>query len=299
MFGIKTFFTGLLTGSVGSLLAMQFHVMNTNEGVIVVPRAHQPALFTTYVDVRKWDQNKWNQHPEVVEAAVRSGRTELLATEAEDAPLYDPNATNATNAGGEVTAAEKARLAMDALVPIRFKNDPSSHQSSQGNYAVGSQNAVPWNPQQTYSPAPVSGGQNSNTQGVEQNYASGQNWNHIDVNKMPTLGRPIPYEEPSANVASQPAVVPQKQEQTSTEWVKSLLKSVMPQSDEQASVTTQPQHGNAFPTQQYNPAQMTPAQVAPAQTAPNQSRQRQSPQVPNQPSGFDGGRQYHPAVRPF
>ncbi|MEW4488690.1 hypothetical protein AB1L42_11440 [Thalassoglobus sp. JC818] len=291
MFGIKTFFTGLLTGSVGSLLAMQFHVMNTNEGVIVVPRAHQPALFTTYVDVRKWDQNKWSQHPEVIEAAVKSGRTELLATEAEDAPLYDPNTTNA---GGEITAAEKARLAMDALVPIRFKNDPSSHQSSQVNHPAGSQNAVPWNPQQSYSPPPTAGAQSSNSRVIEQNYASGQNWNHIDVNKMPTLGRPIPFEEPAANVSSQQVVEPQKQ--TSTEWVKSLLKSVMPQSDEQASVTTQPQHGNAFPTQHYNPAQMSPAQSAPNQARPNQVPQ---PQVPNQPSGFDGGRQYHPAVRPF
>lgn len=126
MFGLKTFLAGLFLGSVTSLLAMQFHVINTSDGLIVLPRSNRPPLRSTYVDVRKWSLAMWREHPEVAEAAMKFGRPDLLAEGALNSVF--PKQTNATPAARSGSPTENAKLAMEALVPIKFTN-PSRRES--------------------------------------------------------------------------------------------------------------------------------------------------------------------------
>lgn len=118
MFGIKTFLSGLMLGSVTSLLAMQFHVINTNDGMIVLPRVSRPPLRSTYVDVRKWSLSMWRQHPDVAKAAVMYGRPDLLGDGVLNSIFPEQVEAETQPTGGSAT--DQAKLAMEALVPIKF-----------------------------------------------------------------------------------------------------------------------------------------------------------------------------------
>lgn len=123
MFGIKTFLSGLTLGSVTSLLAMQFHVINTNDGMIVLPRVSRPPLRSTYVDVRKWSLSMWRQHPDVAKAAVMYGRPDLLGDGVLNSIFPEQAEAEMQPTGG--SASDQAKLAMEALVPIKFTHpDP-------------------------------------------------------------------------------------------------------------------------------------------------------------------------------
>ncbi|MCA9053449.1 MAG: hypothetical protein KDA75_06410 [Planctomycetaceae bacterium] len=78
MFGIKRVVAGLLVGGGAMYFADHYHVVHTTEGHVVVPRAQQIALRSSYADVRGWDATKWAQYPELSEAVLQDGRGGLL-----------------------------------------------------------------------------------------------------------------------------------------------------------------------------------------------------------------------------
>ncbi|SFJ11088.1 hypothetical protein [Planctomicrobium piriforme] len=79
---IKSFLSGLAFGVIAALLAMHYHVVRTDERMLVVSRIHQPPLRSVYVDVRQWSPAMWQHYPELSEAMVKAGHSEMLAREA-------------------------------------------------------------------------------------------------------------------------------------------------------------------------------------------------------------------------
>ena len=84
MFGIRPFLCGLLAGACGGLFATNFHVVNTAQGIVVVPRTQQPPLRSAYVDIRNWSEAMWTNHPEVTAALVKDGRSSLIGDNIKD-----------------------------------------------------------------------------------------------------------------------------------------------------------------------------------------------------------------------
>lgn len=84
MFGVRPFLCGLLAGACGGLFATNFHVVNTAEGIVVVPRTQQPPLRSSYVDIRNWSEAMWTNHPEVTAALVADGRSSLIGDNLKD-----------------------------------------------------------------------------------------------------------------------------------------------------------------------------------------------------------------------
>ena len=84
MFGIKMFLGGILVGTCGGLFVANYHVVNSPQGIVVVPRTQRPPLRSTYVDIRSWSQAMWANHPEVTQALIADGRSALIRDNLKD-----------------------------------------------------------------------------------------------------------------------------------------------------------------------------------------------------------------------
>lgn len=125
----KIFLIGMILGTTVTLLAMQFHVINTAEGLTVLPRANRPPLRSVYVDVRNWTDDTWQAYPEVREAVVLSGRSELIGEQlgpVDDAHPWDQftqsNSTRSSSAQSSLMQSRQPELALKSLVPIQFQS---------------------------------------------------------------------------------------------------------------------------------------------------------------------------------
>lgn len=76
----KPFLFGALLGAGTAVCALQFHVVQSNEGFRVIPRTPQPSLGLAYADVRNWSAETWADRPELVRALVAHGSTDLVAS---------------------------------------------------------------------------------------------------------------------------------------------------------------------------------------------------------------------------
>lgn len=75
----KPFLFGAIAGAGVIFVALQYHVVQTHEGVRVVPRTPQHSLGLAYADIRNWDAAKWSDRPELARALVANGSTDLVA----------------------------------------------------------------------------------------------------------------------------------------------------------------------------------------------------------------------------
>lgn len=119
---MKLFLAGLMLGAFAMMLAMSYHVVNTNQGYTLIARANQPPLRSVYLDARSWTLEKSRAYPEFVEAAVKAGRAELLLQGSITGGLDEASPT-----GGEAipatAVADQTRQAIRALVPINFTDE--------------------------------------------------------------------------------------------------------------------------------------------------------------------------------
>ena len=70
---------GMIVGGGIVCFAFEYHVLRTNNGVVLIPK--KPAcLGNQYVDVRTWKPSDWQSHPELVEAIVAHGRSDLFGS---------------------------------------------------------------------------------------------------------------------------------------------------------------------------------------------------------------------------
>ena len=291
MFGLKTFCFGLMLGCIGCYLSMQFHVVNTNDGLIVLPRAHRPTLRSVYVDVRKWSLSMWKQHPEVAEAAVLSGRPDLLAEGALNSIL--PEGTSAAGQATQPTSAENAKIAMDALVPIRFSNpQPETHHLSTGNSFLPIKiPTIDFNWHQT-APEQV---RNIPVPDIQDEVLPTDfPWKNLDESKFPILKQPVPIDEPAPARSQQAS----PSSDSGSDWFRSLLKNLIP-SGEQASVQPNAQQQAARQNPMIN-NNNAPAWAGQSNALPNPAlgTNRHAPVNPFLQQPAPNNRIY-PAVRPF
>lgn len=71
------FLGGLVVGAVLLYGAMTYHVVNTPDGLQVVPKTI-PGLAGTYVDIRGFGIDDWAEHRDLAMALTQAGKSELL-----------------------------------------------------------------------------------------------------------------------------------------------------------------------------------------------------------------------------
>jgi len=81
MKGIFGFFMGLVIGAFLMLGALRYHVVRADDGVHLVPKV-SAQLGETYVDIRGFDINDWNQHRGLAVALTQAGKGELMQASA-------------------------------------------------------------------------------------------------------------------------------------------------------------------------------------------------------------------------
>ena len=273
MFGIKTFLAGLTLGGVTSLLAMQFHVINTNDGLIVLPRANRPPIRSTYVDVRKWSLSMWKQHPEVAQAAVKYGRPDLLGSGALNSIFPQQAGFQAEPTANPKN--EKPKFALDALVPIKFSNPNGSVSVVEPKVPdpiFPFAKTPPEIPQEGFQPALNHQEHNHQGQRGEPVLPENSRVNSGSFSGLPKLQNPVPiFDEMitrNQNQRSQQQYNPQPKSGLFTD----VLRALVPQ-NEQASAHSNRQHNAARPNfgvQAPNPNQRQ--NVNPGRSFPSQEQ---------------------------
>lgn len=81
---IINFFFGCVCGAAGLYTAMHFHVVRSNEGHHLIPKA-QLALDDTYVDTRAFGLQEWQHHGALAAAIVKADKQDLFRTSAASA----------------------------------------------------------------------------------------------------------------------------------------------------------------------------------------------------------------------
>ncbi|HIE98417.1 MAG: hypothetical protein ABGZ53_18615 [Fuerstiella sp.] len=76
----KPFLFGALLGTGTVFIALQYHVVQSHEGIRVVPRTPQHAIGLAYVDIRNWSAEQWADRPELARAFVAHGAADLVAS---------------------------------------------------------------------------------------------------------------------------------------------------------------------------------------------------------------------------
>lgn len=79
MKNVKPFILGCIAGCGVMFVALQYHVVQSHDGMQLVPRAPQATLGLAWVDVRDWDARTWSDRPEVARALVAHGSSDLIA----------------------------------------------------------------------------------------------------------------------------------------------------------------------------------------------------------------------------
>lgn len=77
---LKSLLAGTLLGAGGMYVGLQYHVLQAEEGFLIVPRAPQQRIQDAYADVRDWDASTWAARPRLGLAVTEYGRGDLIST---------------------------------------------------------------------------------------------------------------------------------------------------------------------------------------------------------------------------
>lgn len=113
----RSFLAGITVGSVTALLALQYHLVRTDDGLVVIPRVHQPPVRSAYVDTRSWTLDMWKNYPEVTEAVILSGRSNLIVDRAARRIQEQPDTALLPMENG---ALRQNREAMESLLNVNL-----------------------------------------------------------------------------------------------------------------------------------------------------------------------------------
>jgi hypothetical protein len=80
----STFLAGVAAGALLLYAVLHFHVINTRDGLHLVPKT-EARLAGTYVDIREFGPRQWLEHPDVLLALQKADRSDLMGIAAEDA----------------------------------------------------------------------------------------------------------------------------------------------------------------------------------------------------------------------
>lgn len=96
MGSFKPFLFGAAFGAGIAFVALQYHVVQSQEGFRVVPRMPQHSLGLAYADVRHWDADQWADRPELVRALIANGSTDLVTGSVIDGAIESVSSDSGT-----------------------------------------------------------------------------------------------------------------------------------------------------------------------------------------------------------
>ncbi len=79
MKNLKPIILGSFAGAGLMFVALQYHVIQSHDGLQFVPRAPRASLGLAYADVREWKAEQWSDRPELARALVAHGASDLIA----------------------------------------------------------------------------------------------------------------------------------------------------------------------------------------------------------------------------
>lgn len=71
---VKSLLCGLLIGGMAMYIAFQSHIVQTDDGLVFVPKQPPIPLSDTYADTRGWNESDWNRHPRLLSAMRNADR---------------------------------------------------------------------------------------------------------------------------------------------------------------------------------------------------------------------------------
>ena len=74
---MSRFFAGMICGALLLFVAMHYHVVRGNNGVVLVPKISN-NLTDIYTDVREFGLEDWKNHKPLAAAIMRSSESHLL-----------------------------------------------------------------------------------------------------------------------------------------------------------------------------------------------------------------------------
>lgn len=74
---LSSFFSGMVCGAVGILIAMNYYVVRSKESVHLVPKV-AAKLEMPYYDIRNYSLEDWQRHPSLAAAIVSSKDNKLM-----------------------------------------------------------------------------------------------------------------------------------------------------------------------------------------------------------------------------
>lgn len=75
----KPLMFGAALGASAMFFAQQYHVIQSHDGLRVIPRAPQQSVGLAYADVRNWGPSQWTDRPELARALMANGATDLIS----------------------------------------------------------------------------------------------------------------------------------------------------------------------------------------------------------------------------
>ncbi len=81
---LMTFLMGMIAGGLFVWVAMQYHLLRTNEGFRLIPKI-AAGLPNTYVDIRSYTVADWARNTDLALALSNSNHEGLMGNAAEDA----------------------------------------------------------------------------------------------------------------------------------------------------------------------------------------------------------------------
>lgn len=76
----KSLLAGAVLGAGGMYAGLQYHLLQADEGFLIVPRAPQQRLQDAYADIRQWDAAAWSARPRLTLAVTEHGRGDLITS---------------------------------------------------------------------------------------------------------------------------------------------------------------------------------------------------------------------------
>jgi hypothetical protein len=75
---LKSLLAGAVLGAGGMYAGLQYHLLQADEGFLIVPRSPQQRLQDAYADIRQWDAATWTARPRLALAVTEYGRGDLI-----------------------------------------------------------------------------------------------------------------------------------------------------------------------------------------------------------------------------
>ena len=79
---LKLLIYGWVAGCGLMFVALQYHVVYSDNGLQLIPRTPQATLGLAWVDIRNWDAENWTDRPALVRAVIAHGASDLMSESA-------------------------------------------------------------------------------------------------------------------------------------------------------------------------------------------------------------------------